>query len=54
MLYDKKVFTYFLVCKVPSKYHLGVARVTVFQEIQPGVGFETGDFVKENLGGVLP
>ena len=29
-----------------------VARDTVFQEIRPGVGFETGDFVKEKLGGL--
>ena len=26
-------------------------RDTVFQEIRPGDGFETGDFVKENVGG---
>ena len=24
----------------------------MLQEIQPGVGFETGDFVKEKLGGL--
>ena len=28
-----------------------VARDTVFQEIRPGAGFETGDFVKESWGG---
>ena len=30
---------------------VGVSRDTVFQEIRPGAGFETGDFVKEKLGG---
>ena len=30
---------------------VGVSRASVFQEIQSGVGFETGDFVKEMLGG---
>ena len=29
-----------------------VSRDTVFQEIRPGVGFETGDFDKEMLGGL--
>ena len=29
----------------------GVSRDTVFQEIRPGAGFETADFVKEKLGG---
>ena len=28
-----------------------VSRDTVFQEILPGAGFETGDFVQEKLGG---
>ena len=32
---------------------IGVSRDTVFQEIRPGVGFETADFVKEKLGGGL-
>ena len=31
---------------------LGMSRDTVFQEIRPGAGFETGDFVKEKLGGL--
>ena len=30
---------------------VGVSTDTVFQEIRPGAGFETGDFVKEKLGG---
>ena len=29
-----------------------VARSTVFPEIRPGAGFKTGDFVRENLGGL--
>ena len=33
---------------------VGVARGTVFQEIRPGAGFKTGDFVKEKLGGATP
>ena len=34
-----------------SNDDVGAARGTVFPEIWPGVGFETGDFVKEKLGG---
>ena len=30
----------------------GGARGTLLQEIRPGAGFETGDFVKETLGGL--
>ena len=29
---------------------VGVSRNTVFQEIRPGAGFETADFVKEKSG----
>ena len=29
---------------------VGMARVTEFQEIRPGAGFKTGDFVKEMFG----
>ena len=43
----------FLACKGPSNDDVGVARGTVFQEIRPGVGFKTGDSVKEKLGGLL-
>ena len=28
-----------------------VARGTVFQEVRPGAGFKTGEFVKEKLEG---
>ena len=38
-------------CKSLSIDDVGVARDTVFQEVRPGAGFETGDFVKEMLGG---
>ena len=30
---------------------VGMARVTVFQEISPGAGSKTGDFENEMLGG---
>ena len=39
-------------CKGLSIDGVGVSRGTVVQEIRPGVGFETGDFVKEKLGGL--
>ena len=32
-----------------SSDDVGVARGTVFQQIRTGVGFETGDFIKERL-----
>ena len=41
----------FSFCKGLSKVDVGVARGIVFQEIRPGAGFKTGDFVKERLGG---
>ena len=43
---------HFLVCyKGLSIDGVGVSRDTVFQEIRPGAGFETGDLGKEMLGG---
>ena len=41
-------------CKGLSIDDVGVSRDAVFQEIRPGAGFgfETGDFVKEELGGL--
>ena len=33
-----------------SNDDVGVARGTVCQEIRPGAGFKTGDFVEEKLG----
>ena len=46
-----KGFHIYFACKGPSNDDAGVSRDTVFQEIRPGVGFKTGDFVKEKLGG---
>ena len=31
---------------------VGMARLTVCQEIRPGAGFKNGDFVQEMLGGL--
>ena len=45
-----KITTYFPVCKQLSSDDVGGARGTVFQEIRPGAGFKTGDFVQEKLG----
>ena len=46
-----KNFIHFLSCQGLSNDDVGVARGTVFQEIRPGVGFKTGDFVEDRLGG---
>ena len=46
-----KIFTCFLVCKGRSNDYVERARGTVFQEIRPGAGFQTGDFVQRRLGG---
>ena len=51
--YAKNVFTYFAVCEGRSNDDVGVARGTVFQKLQPGAGFKTGDFIKEKLGGAI-
>ena len=50
--HEKGIFTYFLVCGGLSNDDVRVVMGTVFQEIRPGVGFKTGDFVKEKLGGL--
>ena len=48
------IFTYFLVCQGLSNDDVGVpTRGTVFEEIWPGAGFKTGDFVKEKLGATV-
>ena len=49
---ERKISTCFLVCKGLSIDDVGVSRDTVFQEIRPGAGFETGDFVEDKLGGL--
>ena len=50
----KTIFMYFVVCKgrALSNDDVVVARGAVFQEVRPGAGFKTGDFVKEQLGGL--
>ena len=48
---QNKVSTYFLVCRGVSIDGVGVSRDTVFQEIRPGAGFETGDFDKDKSRG---
>ena len=42
----------FLLCKGLSIDDVLVSRDTVLEEIRPGAGFETGDFVKEKFGGL--
>ena len=43
---------YCLFCQGLLADDVGVARgTTVFREIRPWAGFETGDFVEESLGG---
>ena len=49
--YEKSILKQFHVCKGLSNDDVGAARGTIFQEIRPGAGFKTGDFVKEMLGG---
>ena len=46
------IFTYFLFCKGLPNGDVGGAKGTAFQEIRPCAGFESGDFVKEKLGGL--
>ena len=48
---QKKLPIYFLGCKGRSIDDVGVSRDTAFQEIRPGAGFETGDFVKKKFFG---
>ena len=52
MLLKKHPLKHFHACKGLSNDDAGAARGTVFQEVRPGAGFETGDFVKETLGGL--
>ena len=47
----KNILKHFLVCIGLSNDDVGVARGTVFQEIRPGAGFKTGDFVEKSWGG---
>ena len=51
--YENSILKTFHACKGLSNDDVRVARVvTVFQEIRPGAGFKTGDFVIEKLGGL--
>ena len=51
--YEKNVFPIFLVCKgLYRTMTSGRQRGAVFQQVRPGAGFETGDFVEENMGGL--
>ena len=49
----KSISFYFFVCEGRSNDDVGVATGTVFQELRPGAGFKTGDFVKAKLGGAI-
>ena len=49
---EHKVSIYFFVCKGISIDDVGVSRDTTFQEMRSGAVFETGDFVKETMGGL--
>ena len=50
--YEKSICIYYLVCGGLLNDDVRVVRGTVFQEIRLEVGFKTGDFVKEKLGGL--
>ena len=50
--YETSILKHFHACKGLSNDDVGVTRSTVFQEIRPGAGFKTGEFVKEKLGGL--
>ena len=51
MQFKTKYPCIFLCAKGLSSDDVGLPRDTVFQEIRRGAGFETGDFVKEKMGG---
>ena len=50
--HENNILKQFPVCKGLSNDDVGTARGTVFREIRPGVGFKTGEFVEEKLGGL--
>ena len=54
ILLNKRVsiYMYTFVCKCLTIDDVEVSRDTGFQDIRPGAGFETGDFVNEKLGGL--
>ena len=49
--YENSIFMYCLVCRGLWNDDVGMARGATFQDIPPGGGVKTGDFVKEKLGG---
>ena len=49
--YEKSITEHFHACKGLSNDGVGATRRRVFQEIRPGAGFKTGDFVTEKLVG---
>ena len=49
---ERKVSTWYFVCKGLSIDDVGASMDDVSQEIRPEAGFETGDFVGEKLGGL--
>ena len=51
MMIWRKYLRAFLGCKGLSNDDIEVAGATAFQEIRPGAGFNTGDFVEKTLGG---
>ena len=52
MLLTKGLHIVSCVPKVYRTMTFGVSRGAVFEEIRPGAGFKTGDFVEEKLGGL--
>ena len=48
----KYIFTRFFAREGLSAADVGVAKGTIFQEIRPWVGYKTGDFKVEKLGGL--
>ena len=52
MILKKIPSKYVFVCSGRSNDGVGVARGTAFQEIRPGAGFKTSNFVKQTLGGL--
>ena len=53
MIFNERSPHTFLCAKVYRTMTSGfVSRDTVFEEVRPGAGFKTDDFVKEKLGGL--
>ena len=50
--HEKHTFTHIVACKGLSNKGVGMARGAIIEEIRPGAGFETCDFVQEKLDGL--